>query len=411
MSNKIELLAPAGSMDKMRTAFAFGADAVYLGTADFSLRVRINTFDMEKMKEAVIYAHKLEKKVYVTLNIFAHNIHIENLEKYLKDLKKIGIDAIIASDPGIIKLIRDTWSDIDIHLSTQANCTNWMSAKFWQEQGIKRIILGREVKLNDIKEIKGKCPNLELEYFVHGAMCMAYSGRCFLSKHFMNRSANLGDCVQPCRWKYYISEEKRLNDPLEISEDSHGSYILNSRDLCLIEYLDKLKEVGVDSFKIEGRNKSVYYLANVCGIYNEALELLEKNKYNEKSEYFAQELKTKLTNRGYTTGFLFNKRADETTDRSQFISDWEFCGEVLKNTKDGSEYKLKIRVHNSLKINDDIEIISPNYRINKIKISNIQNANNNENMTEAHGGGSGHIVVIKTGIDILVFSVLRRKVV
>ncbi|MDO8260765.1 MAG: U32 family peptidase, partial [Candidatus Magasanikbacteria bacterium] len=208
-TNKIEILAPAGNMDKMKTALAHGADAVYAGIPDFSLRVRINDFDIKKIAEATEYCHARGKKLYVTINIFAHNDHIAKLPPYIKQLKKIGVDALIISDPGIIYLVKEIWPEAEIHLSTQANCTNWRAAKFWYDLGIKRVILGRETTLSDIKEIKKKVPKLDLEVFVHGAMCMAYSGRCFLSKYFVDRSGNLGDCVQPCRWKYNINQKSK----------------------------------------------------------------------------------------------------------------------------------------------------------------------------------------------------------
>src|SRR3989339_896843 len=234
--SKIELLAPAGNMEKMKTALVFGADAVYAGIPDFSLRVRINDFDLEKIKEATEYCHKIGKKIYITVNIFAHNRHLEKLPVYIKKLKKIKVDALIISDPGVIEIVKEIWPEVEIHLSTQANCTNWQAAKFWQAQGVKRIILGRETTLPEIKMIHKKCPDLELEYFVHGAMCMAYSGRCFLSKYYADRSANLGDCVQPCRWKGDVRSEKlevrnEKGDEFEIVEEEHGSYILNSKDL------------------------------------------------------------------------------------------------------------------------------------------------------------------------------------
>jgi len=354
---KIELLAPAGNIEKAKTAFTFGADAVYLGVPDFSLRVRINDFTNAKIKQVVKMAKEKKKKVYVTLNIFAHNKHVNKLEKYIKFLKEIKVDALIISDPGVIEVVKSVWEKAEIHLSTQANCTNWQAVKFWEKQGVKRIILGREVTLKEIKEIHKKCPKIELEYFVHGAMCMAYSGRCFLSKFFNDRSANLGDCTQPCRWNFFISEEKRPNMPLELVEETHGSYILNSKDLCLIKYLDKLRDAGVISFKIEGRAKSVYYQAVINHTYREAIDLLtdKKRTKKEKGEIvnkLYEELNTRLVNRGYTNGFLLGEKADQNLDAHQQIPEWEFCGQVIDNNS-------KIRVHNTLKVGDNIEIIRP----------------------------------------------------
>lgn len=405
----MELLAPAGNLEKMKTAFAYGADAVYLGAADFSLRVRINQFNITQIKQAVSYAHSRKKKVYVTLNIFAHNRDLKKIPAHIKKLKEIGVDALIASDPGIISLIKKEWPRAEIHLSTQANCLNWEAVRFWKKAGIKRIILGREATLKDIKEIKKEVPEMELEYFVHGAMCMAYSGRCFLSQYFLGRSANLGDCVQPCRWKYFISEEKRPDSPLEIEEDKRGSYILNSRDLCLIKHLKDLKEAGIDSFKIEGRNKSVYYLANTCGAYRQAWDYLQSGEKRGEKEIkiLEKELKEKMVNRGYTTGFLLGETAQQNIDSSQQGSDWEFCGQVIKSSKTG---KIIVRVHNSLKKGELVEIVKPFYNVLKVKVDKIINTKTGEEMAEAHGGGSGDIVLLDIGEEVPEYCVLRRRV-
>ena len=412
---KIELIAGAGNIEKAKIAFTFGADAVYLGIPDFSLRVRINSFDKKGIKEVVTLAHKQKNpstrlrtgKVYVTVNIFAHNKHIDKLPPYIKFLKELKIDGLIVADPGVIATIKKNWKDARIHLSTQANCTNWQSAKFWQEQGVKRIVLGREVTLKEIKEIHKKCPSLELEYFVHGAMCMAYSGRCFLSKYFMNRSANLGDCVQPCRWNFFISEEKRPNMPLELVEEERGSYILNSKDLCLIKYLDKLSDAGVTSFKIEGRAKSVYYQATVIHAYKEALKNL-KNKKNINTLY--KELETRLVNRGYTTGFLLGERADQNLESHHVNPEWEFCGQVINKPQTSNfNFKVHVRVHNTLKVGDKLEIVRPGLPVLKVTLKKMLNAKNGEEMSEAHGGGSNHEVIIEDKEEIPEYSVLRRK--
>lgn len=417
-NNKIELLAPAGNITKMKTAFLFGADACYAGIPDFSLRVRINDFSLETIEEATKYAHSLGKKMYITINIFAHNKHIDKLPDYIKKLKKIGVDALIVSDPGVINSIKKIWPDAEIHLSTQANCTNWQSAKFWYDLGIKRVILGREVTLEEIKEIKKKVPKLELEYFVHGAMCMAYSGRCFLSKHFVDKSANLGDCVQPCRWNYFISEEKRPGMPLEIVEEEHGTYILNSKDMCMIKHLEELKEAGIVSFKIEGRAKSIYYLATVVGAYKKAIELLYNSSISSaqrKKEInkLYKELHDKLVHRGYTTGFLLGEKAEENKENSHIFGDWEFCGEVVDNLKIQRFKDLKIqtviRVHNSIKIADSLEILTPNYEIIKTKVKKLFNVKKNTFIEAAHGG-QGTEVIIETKVEIPEGSVVRRKI-
>jgi putative protease len=429
VQNKIELLAPAGNMEKMKTAFLFGADAVYLGIPDFSLRVRINDFDVKSIKIAADYAHKLNKKVYATINIFAHNPHLSRLPVYIKKLKQIKIDALIISDPGVLELVKKVWPKVEIHLSTQANCTNWQAAKFWYKQGVKRVILGREVTLMEIQEIHKQVPKLELEYFIHGAMCMAYSGRCFLSSYFVGRSANLGDCVQPCRWLYqvkskkgkveskgeqiFINEEKRQGELLELVEEGHGSYILNAKDLCLIEYLEDLINAGISSFKIEGRAKSIYYIAVVVGAYREAINLLKskKEKVKRSKIYFLKkELEERLTHRGYTTGFLLGLKGEQNIDKSHEKSEWEFCGEILESKKlKVKSYKILIKIHNSLKIGDEIEILRPFYDIVKLRIDKMVDVKKDLEVEEAHGG-HGQVVMIVVDSDIPIGSVVRRKI-
>jgi len=417
---KLELLAPAGNMLKMKTAFAYGADAVYLGIPDFSLRVRINDFDLKGIKEALKYAHERGKKVYITVNIFAHNKHLNKLEDYLQKLKTLQVDAFIVSDPGILSLIKKVIPKAEIHLSTQANCTNLESARFWFSQGVSRIVLGREVTLAEIKEIHRALPKLELEYFIHGAMCMAYSGRCFLSKMFVDRSGNLGDCAQPCRWQYdvnrYTIKAKGHEEELELVEEEHGSYLLNSKDLCLVKQLPELIKAGVVSFKIEGRAKSVYYQAIVCSIYKRALNTINKKisplKLKEELNYLYKELEAKLVHRGYTTGFLLKDKAEQNIVNSHNKSVWEFCGQALKidDTKNNSQ-RLLFRVHNTIKIEDEVEIIGLDYQVVKMRIKKLIDAKTNEEIIEAHGGGGGQECWLEVNSKIILpeFAVLRRK--
>jgi putative protease len=428
-NKKIELLSPAGNLEKMKTALAFGADAVYAGIPDFSLRVRINDFDMGKIKEATKYCHKRGKKIYITVNIFAHNKHIDNLAKYIEELKLINVDALIISDPGILMIVKEIWPDCEIHLSTQANATNALAVKFWQEQGIKRIILGREVTLEEIREIHRRVPTVELEYFVHGAMCMAYSGRCFLSKETSNRSANQGDCIQPCRWAYspvtdkhgsetdeygYFIQAHGSEKEFEVVEEEHGTYILNSKDLCLLKYLNKLAEAGVVSFKIEGRAKSVYYQAVVAGIYSRITHNVERVTL-DKLDYYYSELENKLVHRGYTEGFLLGGKAEQNVENSHNKCAWEFCGQALsiknyqlriKNLK-GKSFAL-IKVHNSLKVGDEIEIVMAEYDIIKMKVEKIYDVENGEELREAHGG-QGKMVFLVVDEAVPEYSVIRRK--
>jgi U32 family peptidase len=395
----VELLAPAGSLEKLKYAIHYGADAVYCGIPDFSLRVRINQFSEKDIEEAVKYAHKHKKKIYITLNIYAHNWHLPRVEKHLRFLRSLRIDGVIVSDPGIINLIKKYLPKVDIHLSTQANATNWQAVKFWAEQGVKRIILAREVTLSEIKEIKKHNPKVELEYFVHGAMCMSYSGRCILSKWMANRSANLGDCSQPCRWKYKSvnSEQETKNRKLfhmtieedlkrfqlDLEEDQYGTYFFNSYDLNLIEYVDDLINAGVDCLKIEGRAKSAYYVAVVTRAYRKIINAIEKNLPKNKIKKIIKEQKKELdnlANRGYTTGFLLGKEPEHNFSGIMKGGKWKFVGEVI-----GSEDNLNIiRVHNEVYLNDKIEAVMPEKNV-PIKIKKIYN-DKMEELKEAHGG-------------------------
>jgi putative protease len=417
---KLELLAPAGNMLKLQTALAYGADAVYLGIPDFSLRVRINDFDLPGIKKALVDAHQKGKRVYITVNIFAHNKHFNKLAIYLKKLKPLGVDAFIVSDPGVLSLIKKILPKSEIHLSTQANCTNLEAARFWFSQGVSRIVLGREVTLAEINQIHRALPKLELEYFVHGAMCMAYSGRCFLSKMFINRSGNLGDCAQPCRWQYdvnrYTVKARGHEEELELVEEEHGTYLLNSKDLCLIKYLPELIKAGVTSFKIEGRAKSVYYQATVCAIYRRAISLIVKKtaapKLKKDLAYLYKELETKLVHRGYTTGFLLSDKAEQNIVDSHNQSSWEFCGQVIKVIKDkNGKTNLLFKVHNTIKLGDEIEIIGFDYDIIKMKLQKLVSAKTQEELTEAHGGGGAQECLIQLAKNVILpeLAVIRRK--
>ncbi len=412
---KVELLAPAGSPEKMDYAFTYGADAVYMGIPDFSLRVRINKFELGDVKKAIEYAHQWGKKVYVTANIYAHNEHIKKLPSYLKKLNTWKPDALIISDPGVMQMAKQYAPDVPIHVSTQANVTNWQAVKFWADQGVERVILGREVTLAEIKEIHKRVPKVELEYFVHGAMCMSYSGRCMLSAWLAGRSANLGDCVQPCRWKYKVAEVEEPQRPgmkIPVEEDQHGTYIFNSKDMCFIEYLDELIDAGIVSLKIEGRAKSVAYLACVIKAYREGidyivgvgagLDLPVRKRYLRKLK---KKYLDKLMHRGYTTGFLFGRdTVEQETECSHVESKEEFVGEVVK-TENG---KIYIRPHNALRVGDKIRIIQPskNETESQFSLSQIF-AETGEKVDSAHGG-TGQLVTIETKRKIEPFSVLMR---
>ncbi len=413
----MELLAPVGNFNKLKYALEFGADAVYLGLPDFSLRARVNDFTPIRLKQAIKYAHLRGKKVYVTVNIYAHNRHLVKVEKVLKFLNQIRPDAVIISDPGILSLAKKYLKNIDLHLSTQANCTNWQSAKFWQSQGIKRIILARELSLKEIAEIHKKVPQLELECFIHGAMCMAYSGRCLLSSYFMKRSANLGDCAHPCRWAYrvFLEEITRPGQLIPIEENKLGTYILSSKDLCMIKYLAEMEKAGVKHFKIEGRTKSISYLANVVKIYRQAIDCykstnLTTNLRKNKTTQLFKELH-KISNREFTTGFYFGteKMKMQKYDAPYVRPDLEFCGEILERkemVKGAWQYKVK--VHNVIKVGDQIEFIPPQKDNFKLSIPTIYDLDKKEYVAEVHGG-QDKTVLINLNKEIPVMSILRKK--
>ena len=357
----VELLAPAGTFLKLKTAFKFGADAVYFAGKKFGLRAFAGNFEDDEIEKAVNYAHSLNKKVYITVNILAHEADFDGLKEYIEYLDKIGVDAVIVADVGIIKLIRDVAPNLDIHVSTQANVTNSYSAKFFQDMGVKRIVLARELSIEEIKKIHEAVPDIELEAFVHGAMCISYSGRCLLSNYFTGRDSNRGACVQACRWEYTITEKSRQGQQFPIEEDERGTYILNSKDLCMIKHLKELEEAGVCSFKIEGRMKSEYYVACTVNAYRRALN---------GEDVDISELE-KSSHRLFTTGFYFGEKDKECFTSSSPVQTHEFMALVLEDAKDGY---VKIEQRNRFKVGDTLEVLSPDENFNKkIKVTEIKN--------------------------------------
>jgi putative protease len=412
--SKPELLAPAGNLEKLKTAFAHGADAVYCGVPDFSLRTRVNDFSIEDIAEGIKYAHKIGKRVYVTLNVLAHENLLDDIKEHVKILKKIGPDAIFIADPGVAEIVKEIWPEAKLSLSTQANCTNSASASFWAKQGFKRLILSRELSLEDIALIKKGVGDIEIEVFVHGALCSSYSGRCFLSDYFVGRSANQGDCAQPCRWEYEIKPLGHKK-ALIIEEDNKGTYLLNSKDLCLIKRLPEIIAAGVNAFKIEGRAKSVYYLANVIGAYRRAIDFITANSdqelINKELEYLNVELEAKLNHRGYTEGFMFKGEENLQNYEGNFpSSEWEFCGQVISSVKVDDGYALKVKVHNTLLADDELEIIGPSYNILNLQKLKMKDMKTGEDMLEAHGGGGEQEIIMVTKQDWPDYSVLRRKI-
>src|ERR1700690_132380 len=325
-----ELLCPAGDFEKMRTAIHYGADAVYLGDPRFSLRNKARNFDAEELAAAVQYAHECSVKVYVTANIFARNRDLQAVKDHILILKDVRPDAVIVADPGLFMMFREKAPEIDIHVSTQANITNSESARFWEEMGAKRLILSRELTIGEIREI-GATVEIELETFVHGSVCLSYSGKCYLSSFLASRSANTGECTNSCRWKYALVEEKRPGQYLPVFEDDRGAYIMNSKDLCLVEHLPLLSSAGIDSFKIEGRMKGLHYVAGVTRAYREAVDLIDNEKlYQSRFSAWQKELSL-FGKRGYTTGLLFGYDKDEICNATgmNYAPESKLAGVVL----------------------------------------------------------------------------------
>ena len=391
MIQKPELLAPAGDLEKLKMAVLYGADAVYLGGQCFSLRAQATNFSPEEMAEGIAFAHAHGVKVYVTVNIYAHNQHLAGLETYLQELAALRVDAVIVSDPGVFALAKRVAPELSLHISTQASCTNYEAALFWQQLGAERIILAREVSLADCGEIS-KRAKIDLEIFIHGAVCMAYSGRCLLSSFLSKRSANLGDCAQPCRWQYRLEEAKRPGSFFPIEEDRWGSYIFNSKDLCLLELLPEILFRGIASVKIEGRMKSAYYVANVVRVYREAIdacwqavqqycqdhpdaresvdfELFRQQYFTVRPEWLAE--LEKVSHRQYFTGFAVGQPNENgyVYDTTYSFRGYDFAGVVLGY--DAEQQRLQIQQRNHLALGDEIEIISPGQPVYNMKIQQI----------------------------------------
>lgn len=375
---KVELLAPAGNFSKLKTALYYGADAVYVGGKNFSLRAYSDNFSNDELKEAVEYTHALSKKLYVTVNIYAKNADFKELESYLPFLEGIGVDGVIVSDPGIIYLSKKVAPNLEIHLSTQANTQNKMSSKFWEEQGVKRIVLARELSLNEIKDISQSLNGTELEAFIHGAMCISYSGRCLLSGYLTGRDGNRGECVQACRWSYAVKEVGKDGNYYPIEEDERGTYILNSKDLNLLDYIGEMISAGVNSFKIEGRMKGEYYLATVINAYRRAIDEYYKIGDNYKlNPLYQQELK-KTFHRAFTTAYAFGKNDDTVNyENSQSTGNSLFVASVLGYDEDKKAVFVEMR--NRFKVGEVLEVLSPSDNFNKkIEVIKLTDENGEE---------------------------------
>ena len=358
--NKVELLAPAGSLEKLKTAILFGADAVYCGGLNFGLRAGADNFTVKELKEGIEFAHQREKKVYMTLNMIPHNEELAQLPEYIEQIKKLNLDALIISDPGVFAFVKKEMPEMEIHISTQANNVNWASALFWAEQGAERIILARELSQKEIKEISEKTKGkVELEYFVHGAMCISYSGRCLLSNYFVGRDANKGDCAQSCRWKYHLVEEKRPGEYYPIEENDQGTFIMNSRDLNLAAEIGELIELGISSLKVEGRMKSVHYAATVINTYRQLIDQYYEDPENfEPEPELLAELR-KISHRDYTKGFYYGKPGSEGQryESSSYLRTYDFMG-VVKDY-DQAKKEAVVEVRNKIFKGDQLELIVP----------------------------------------------------
>ncbi len=410
IKNKPELLAPAGSFEKAKTAFLYGADAVYCGTGTLSLRSRAEV-DNDDLAKTIQYAHSIGKKVYAAINIYAWDTYYEEIKKQAKMLNELKVDAIIASDGGVMEVLKEYAPDVEIHVSTQANTVSYHAANFWYKNGAKRVILGRELSKDQIREImKNKNLEIDVEMFIHGAICFGYSGRCFLSDFLASRSANLGDCAQSCRWAYnvYVEEHNNPGNLMPVEHDDNGTYIFSSKDMCLVKEIPEIIELGVNSLKIEGRLKTEYYLASVVNAYRNAIDdYLEDPEHYDYTKYLSELEKTKT--RGLTT-FYFNDRNNkdfQEYEGKQYNPDYEFGGKVLEN-REHKKYLIEIR--NKLTVGDKMEILIPgNVEPIVFEIQDLWDSETEERIETVNPGKAGQTVLMELPIEVENGWILRRK--
>ncbi|MBR8700723.1 hypothetical protein IX317_000340 [Fusobacterium sp. DD29] len=406
---KVELLAPVGNMEKFKMALHYGADAVFLGGKMFNLRAGSNNLSDEELEYAVNYAHERGKKVYVTLNVIPHNNELDLLPDYVKFLEKIGVDGVIVADLGVFQIVKEN-TNLSISVSTQASNTNWRSVKMWKDLGARRVVLARELTLEDIAEIRAKVPDIELEVFVHGAMCMSISGRCLLSNYMTGRDANRGDCAQSCRWKYNIVEETRPGEYMPIFEDDHGTYIFNSKDLCCIEFLDKILDLGVDSLKIEGRMKGIYYVANCVKVYRDAIDSYYSGNYKYNPKWL-EELES-VSHRSYTTGFYMGRPGAEGqnyNDRNSYSQSHQLVAKVEKKLSP-NEYILAIR--NKLFVGEKLEVVSPGISTREITLPpmTLLNKDLTKEVEQIESANPNSFVKIKLDENLEELDMLRKRI-
>ena len=404
---KLELLIPASSLEVLKIAVIYGADAVYIGGEAFGLRAKAKNFTLEEMKEGIEFAHAHDCKVYVTANILAHNYDLDGARQYFKELKQIGPDALIISAPGMFTIAKEELPDIDIHISTQANNTNYMTYQFWWKQGAKRVVSARELSLNEIKQIREHIPDeMEIETFMHGAMCISYSGRCLLSSFMAGRDANRGACTHPCRWKYSIVEESRPGEYMPVYENERGTYIFNSKDLCMIEHIPEMLNAGIDSFKIEGRMITALYVATVARTYRLAIDefIQDENLYKKRIPFYKSEI-SKCTYRQYTTGFFFGKPDENTQiyDTNTYIKEYTYLGIVGEQNAQGLYH---IEQRNKFSVGETIEVMRPNGDNILVTVKRITDERGVDMESAPHPKQQ---LYIDLGVKLEQYDVLRRK--
>lgn len=406
MARHPELLIPASSLEVLKTAVMFGADAVYIGGEAFGLRAKAKNFSMEDMREGIAFAHEHDVKVYVTANILAHNDDLEGVREYFQELKEIKPDALIIADPAIFEIAGEICPEIERHISTQANNTNYGTFNFWHKLGAIRVVTARELSLEEIKEIRANIPDdLEIETFVHGAMCISYSGRCLLSNFMVGRDANRGACTHPCRWKYSIVEETRPGEVMPVFENERGTYIFNSKDLCMIEHIPELLETGIDSLKIEGRMKTALYVATVARTYRKAIDDYQKDPklYEENMPWYLEQI-SNCTYRQFTTGFFFGK-PDETTqiyDSNTYVKEYTYLG-IIGEEKEGT-YRIEQR--NKFSVGEMIEVMKPNGDNIEVTVKRILTEDGVEQESAPH---PKQVLYVDLGIKVDAYDILRRR--
>lgn len=402
-----ELLIPAGSLEVLKTAVVYGADAVYIGGEAFGLRAKAKNFTNEEIKAGIVFAHDHGVKVYITANILAHNDDLPGVEAYFQELKEINPDALIISDPGVFSIARRMLPDMEIHISTQANNTNYGTYRFWYGLGAKRVVTARELSLQEIKEIRDNIPeDMEIESFIHGAMCISYSGRCLLSNFMVGRDANQGACTHPCRWKYSLMEEKRPGEYMPVYENERGTYIFNSKDLCMVEYIPEMIAAGIDSFKIEGRMKTALYVATVARTYRKAIDDYKKDPalYQANLEWYRSEI-GKCTYREFTTGFYFGK-SDETTqiyDNNTYVKNYTYLGTVETVREDGCGI---IRQKNKFSVGEPIEVMKPDGRNLEVTVKAIYDEDLQPVESAPH---PQQLLYVDLGVELKPYDILRRS--